>query len=451
MSTQDALIGARGAGCWSRSVDAVPDIEDPIELPDPASEADSASTTEEGSMPERTDAEARTDASGEHRGRRSAFFRERSDSISPTAGMPSPSGGRWTDAEADEQIRAFLVRLAGDRQLVHCDDPVEFLQENDLLLLFGPEEETAFADLALRFPDEAVTRWATLLSGGDRTEAFGPRSRAERRDEASLVREFQIGMRKRAMGGILLLGVLVLVGFGARSLLENEPEDRSDRSLRFSGSTVTDIDGEPVLRLEGGPPVAEPTLIASADRVVAVLRGDGPPENRIRLDVPDVDLPVRPGLLMATVFEHRGGQVALVGPEDWWIGACVRVTVATDSLRPLDVVVYESEEGACPDGLGGRAARVTCVGRAALMLGVDIPQGGVELDEGGLGWAETIRFGVEAAPGISSKWEVLSVRGAITVADASGTGEISVPAFGGAPGDVVPVEIGGASGDCTLT
>jgi len=125
--------------------------------------------------------------------------------------------------------------------------------------------------------------------------------------------------------------------------------------------------------------------------------------------------------------------------------------VATDSLRPLDVVVYESEEGACPDGLGGRAARVTCVGRAALMLGVDIPQGGVELDEGGLGWAETIRFGVEAAPGISSKWEVLSVRGAITVADASGTGEISVPAFGGAPGDVVPVEIGGASGDCTLT
>ena len=429
----------------------MPDTEDPIEMPDPGAEVDSASTAEEGSAPDRNDAEARTEASVELRGRRSAFFRERSDSASPTAGMESPSGGRWTDAEADQQIRTFLVRLAGDRQLVHRDDPVELLQENDLLLLFGPEEETAFADLALRFPDETVTRWATLLSGGDRTEAFGPRSRAERRDEASLVREFQIGMRKRAMGGILLLGVLVLVGFGARALLENEPEDRSDRSLRFSGSTITDIAGEPVLRIEGGPPVAEPTLIAAADRVVAVLRGDGPPENRIQLDVPDVELPVRPGLLMATVFEHRGGQVALVGPEDWWIGACVRVTVATDSLRPLDVVVHESKEGACPDGLGGRAARVTCVGPAVLMLGVDIPQGGVELDEGGLGWAETIRFGIEAAPGTASKWEILSVRGAITVADASGTREISVPAFGGAPGDVVSVEIGGAIEECTLT
>ncbi|MBT6371280.1 MAG: hypothetical protein HOJ86_01240 [Acidimicrobiaceae bacterium] len=429
----------------------MPDTEDPIEMPDPGAEVDSASTAEEGSAPDRNDAEARTEASVELRGRRSAFFRERSDSVSPTAGMEAPSGGRWTDAEADQQIRTFLVRLAGDRQLVHRDDPVELLQENDLLLLFGPEEETAFADLALRFPDETVTRWATLLSGGDRTEAFGPRSRAERRDEASLVREFQIGMRKRAMGGILLLGVLVLVGFGARALLENEPEDRSDRSLRFSGSTITDIDGEPVLRIEGGPPVAEPTLIAAADRVVAVLRGDGPPENRIQLDVPDVELPVRPGLLMATVFEHRGGQVALVGPEDWWIGACVRVTVATDSLRPLDVVVHESKEGACPDGLGGRAARVTCVGPAVLMLGVDIPQGGVELDEGGLGWAETIRFGIEAAPGTASKWEVLSVRGAITVAGASGTREISVPAFGGAPGDVVSVEIGGAIEECTLT
>jgi hypothetical protein len=429
----------------------VPDTDDPIEPPDPVSEADSASTAEEGSMPERTNAEAGTEASGKIRGRRSAFFRERSDSVSPMAGMASPSGGRWTDAEADQQIRSFLVRLAGGRQLVHRDDPVELLQENDLLLLFGPEEETAFADLALRFPEETVTRWATLLSGGNRSEAFGPRSRAERRDEASLVREFQVGMRKRVMGGTLLLGVLVLVGFGARALLANEPEDRSDRSLRFSGSTITDVDGEPVLRLEGGPPVAEPTLIASADRVVAVLRGDGPPENRIWLDVPEADLPVRPGLLLATVFEHRGGQVALVGPEDWWVGACVRVTVATESLRPLDVVVHESEEGACPDGLGGRVAQVTCVGRAVLMLGVDIPQGGVELDEGGLGWAETIRFGIEAAPDAASKWEVLSVRGAITVADASGTGEISVPAFGGAPGDVVPVEIGGATGECALT
>lgn len=429
----------------------MPDTDDPIEPPDPVSEPDSASTAERGVVPERTNAETGTEVSEELRGRRSAFFQERSDAVSPTAGMPSPSGGRWTNVEADQQIRAFLIRLAGDRQLVHRDDPVELLRENDLLLLFGPEEEVTFADLALRFPDETVTRWATLLSGGDRTEAFGPRSRAERRDEASLVREFQVGLRKRAMGGVLLLGVLALFGFGARALLVDGPEDRSDRSLRFSGSTTTDVDGEPVLRLDGGPPVAEPTLIAAADRVVAVLRGDGPPENRIRLDVADTDLPVRPGSLLAAVFEHRGGQVALLGPEGWWAGACVRVIVATESLRPLDVVVHEFEEGACPDGLGGRVARVTCVGRAVLMLGVDIPQGGVELDEGGLAWAETIRFGIETVPGAASKWEVMAVRGAITVADFSGTGEIAVPTFGGAPGDVVPVEIGGATGECTLT
>ncbi len=365
--------------------------------------------------------------------------------------MPTPSGGRWTDAEADRQILAFLARLAGGRQLIHSDDPVELLRENDLLLLFGPEEEVAFADLALRFPEETVTRWATLLSGGDRSEAFGPRSRAERRDEASIAREFQVGLRKRVLGGVLLLAVLVALGYGGRALLIDGPVDRSDRALRFADSTVAEDDDRPAGPVAGGPPVAEPTLIAVADRVVAVLRGQGPPEGRIRLDVSAADLPVRPGVLSATVFEYRGGQVALVGPEDWWAGACVRVTVATEMLRPLDVVVHEVEEGACPGGLGGRVARVSCVGRSVLMLGVDIPQGEVELAEGGFGWAETIRFGIEAAPEATSKWEVLAVRGAITVSNPDGVGEIAVPAFGGAPGDVVSVEIGGATGECTLS
>ncbi len=365
--------------------------------------------------------------------------------------MPTPLGGRWTDAEADRQILAYLTRLAGGRQLIHRDDPVELLRENDLLLLFGPEEEVAFADLALRFPEETVTRWATLLSGGDRSEAFGPRSRAERRDEASIAREFQVGLRKRVLGGVLLLAVLVGLGYGARAVLVDGPVDRSDRALRFADSTVAEDDDRPAGSVAGGPPVAESTLIAVADRVVAVLRGQGPPEGRIRLNVPAAELPVRPGVLSATVFEHRGGQVALVGPEDWWAGACVRVTVATEMLRPLDVVVHEVEEGACPDGLGGRVARVSCVGRSVLMLGVDIPQGEVELDEGGFGWAETIRFGIESAPEATSKWEVLAVRGAIVVSDPDGDGEIAVPAFGGAPGDVVSVEIGGATGECTLS
>jgi len=439
--------GALGAAPLSHSVSAVPDADEPIDPPTTQLPIDQP---DEPAVPERSTAEAGTEVSQKLRGRRSAFFRRGGGTASPVAGMPTPSGGRWTETEADQQIRAFLIRLAGDRNLVHRDDPVELLRENDLLLLFGPEEETTFADLALRFPEDTVTRWATLLSGGDRSEAFGPRSRSERRDEASLLREFQMGLRKRVLGGVLLVAVVVTLGYGARSILSEGPEDRSDRALRFTGSTVVDAEGKPTGRVDGGPPVAEPGLIGLADRVVAVLRGEGPVENRVRLDVPDSDLPVRPGSLLATVFEYRGGQVAIAGPENWWAGACIRVTVATGSLRPLDVVVHEVEEGACPTGLGGRAARVTCVGRSVLMLAVDIPQGEVELDEGGLGWAEVIRFGVETAPAMTSKWEMLAVRGAIAVADPEGNAEVAVPAFGGGPGDVVSVEIGGAVGECTL-
>ena len=439
--------GALGAVPVSRIVGAVPAADEPI---DPSTSQSPIDQPDQPVVPERSAAEAGTEVSEELRGRRSAFFRRGGGTASPVAGMPTPSGGRWTEMEADRQIRAFLIRLAGDRNLVHRDNPVELLRENDLLLLFGPEEETAFADLALRFPEETVTRWATLLSGGDRSEAFGPRSRSERRDEASLLREFQVGLRKRVLGSVLLVSILVILGYSAQSILSGSPEDRSDRALRFTGSTVVDAEGQPTGRVDGGPPVAEPGLIGLADRVVAVLRGEGPAENRIQLDVTDSDLPVRPGSLLATVFEHRGGQVAIAGPDNWWAGACIRVTVATGSLRPLDVVVHEVEEGACPGGLGGRAARVTCAGRAVLMLAVDIPQGEVELAEGGLGWAEVIRFGVETAPAATSKWELLAVRGAIAVADSEGNAEIAVPAFGGAPGDVVSVEIGGTVGECTL-
>ena len=195
--------GALGAVPVSRSVGAVPDADEPI---DPST-ARSPIDQPDPAVPERSTTEAGTEVSEELKGRRSAFFRRGGGTASPVAGMPTPSGGRWTETEADRQIRAFLIRLAGDRNLVHRDNPVELLRENDLLILFGPEEETAFADLALRFPEETVTRWATLLSGGDRSEAFGPRSRSERRDEASLLREFQVGLRKRVLGSVLLVSI----------------------------------------------------------------------------------------------------------------------------------------------------------------------------------------------------------------------------------------------------
>jgi len=186
---------------------------------------------------------------------------------------------------------------------------------------------------------------------------------------------------------------------------------------------------------------------------VAVLRGGGEPAGRIRLDVPEREMPVALGSVMGTVFEHAGGQVAMVGPDGWWTGACVRVAVATELLRPLDVVVYEDADGACPADLVGRQARVTCAGERVLVLAVDIPQGAVALIEGGSAWAESIRFGVETTPSAASRWETLAVRGSIVVPDVEES--VAVPRFGGSSGDNLIFDLGGSSngpsrGTCVL-
>jgi len=442
--------GAR-AGCVTvRSLGDVPEPDDPT-AEEPVE--DRGQGGEQSVAHEPRPVEGGTEVSDDQRDRRTGFFRERRTTASPVAALPTPTGGRWSELEADRQIRAFLTTLAGERTLVHRSDPVELLRENDLLLLFGPEEEEAFADLALRFPEETVSRWATLLSGGDRSEAFGPRSRSERRDEAAILRSIAVGLRKRVLGVVLVLFAVVAVGALARVLLSDDPVDRTDRSLRFSSTLTTSDSGGGTGVIPGGPPVAEPSLVGTADRVVAVLRGDGPPADRIRLDVPAAELPVPVAALAGTVFEHGGGQVALVGPVDWWDAACVRVVVATEVLRPLDVVLYESSDGACPAGMVGRPARVTCSGRRVLVLAVDIPQGEVPLIEGGSGWAETIRFGVETATGPASRWETLAVRGSITVVEEGMS--VAVPRFGGGPGDEVTVDLGAGpsgpfAGDCTL-
>ena len=441
---------ARTASAAMRSLGGVPEPDDPTA---DAPAAERGGDAEPTAAPERHLAEPGTEVSDDLRDRRTGFFRERESAVSPVAGLPTPTGGRWNDLEADRQIRAFLTALAGDRQLVHRMDPVELLRENDLLLLFGPEEEEAFADLALRFPEETVSQWATLLSGGDRSEAFGPRSRSERRDEAAILRSLHVGLRKRVIGVLLVLLAVAAVGALARVLLSDEPTDRTDRSLRFSSTLVTSDSGGATGVIPGGPPVAEPALVGTADRVVAVLRGDGPSADRIRLDVPTGDLPIPVGALAGTVFEHAGGQVALVGPVGWWVAGCVRVVVATEFLRPLDVVLYEASDGACPPEMVGRPARVTCSGRRVLVLAVDIPQGEVALIEGGSGWAETIRFGLETATEPDSRWEALAVRGSITVAEEGMS--VAVPRFGGAPGEVVAVDLGAGPagpfvGDCTL-
>ena len=278
-------------------------------------------TGEQPALPEQARTEPGTEVSAGLRERRSTFFRVRSESGSPVDGIAIEPGRRWTQPEADRQIRTFLIRMAGDRRLTHRSDPVELVRENDLMLLFGPEEEEAFARLALRFPDETVAVWATLLSGGDRSEAFGPRSRSDRRDETVIEQALRLGMRKRIASSLLLIALLVGGVMVGRPLLEQDPVDRIDRSLRFSSADeAVDTDSDEVGPVSGGPPVAAPALTAVADRPVAILRGDEPLVERIMVRVPDSALPVPRGLLTAAVFEHIGGQVALVGPDGWEIG-----------------------------------------------------------------------------------------------------------------------------------
>ena len=392
-------------------------------------------------LPEQVRSEPGTEVSDDLWNRRSTFFRATNRTGSPVEGQAFEPGRRWTTSEADRQIRAFLMRLAGDRRLAHRTDPTELVRENDLLLLFGPEEEEAFAKLALRFPDETVAQWATLLSGGDRSEAFGPRSRAERRDEAVIARDLTRGLRKRVAGTALLLVVVAVGVLGGRSLLETTPGDRTDRSLRFSTAQGQGGGEDPGdVRLVGGDPVADPSLVAVAETVVAVLRGDGPLEERIMLSVPRPELPIRPGTLAATVFEHGGGQVALVGPDGWVDRACIRVSVVTGRFRPLDTVLHMGSDATCPAGLVGRRAEVTCLGSAALVLAINIPQGEVSLIEGGTGWAEAVRFGVESPVAPSGRWETLAVRGMIAVP--VGAESVAVPSFGGGPGDELVMDLG---------
>ena len=395
--------------------------------------------------------ESGLDASASLRERRATFFRIRSEAGSLVGDAPVEPGSRWSPSEADRQIHAFLIQLAGDRSLTNRADPVELVRENDLMLLFGPEEEEAFARLALRFPDETVAVWATLLSGGDRSEAFGPRSRAERRDEAAITQALRLGMRKRIASILLLLGVLAGGVLFVKPLLETEPVLRVDRSLRFTeleDALEGDIDIEG--RVAGGLPVAAPGLTAVADRPIAVLRGEAPLAERVVVQVPDSLLPVASGSLTAAVFEHVGGQVALVGPTGWVESACVRISVVTDRLRPLDTVLHEGPRATCPEGLAGRRAEVTCLGESGLVLAIRIPQGEVTLVEGGSGWAEAIRFGIETAVSPSGKWETLAVRGTIAVPiDAD---SVSVPRFGGSTGDELTLDLGtGATGQRTAT
>ena len=377
----------------------------------------------------------------ETRTRRQAFFRARKFSKSPVAAYQVTPGSKWSTEEADEEIRKFLTRLAGDRDLVETADPIQLAQENDLLLLFGPDEEEEFARLALRFPEETVKNWATLLSGGSRSEAFGPRSRAERRSEAAVASELQSAVFRRLITAGIGVGLILVVFFALKSLTDNS-EEKVGLGLRFSEvSSVENVESNNSY-LDLFNPITEPALVATAERIVAVKQGEEQLMERIKVDVPYEALPIIPGVLSATVFQYGEGQIALVGPEGWVADSCTMVSVTTSNLRPLDVLHYAGSSTDCPSGIKGTEVNPTCLGSSVLVLPIAIPQRSnpQKLPEGGVGWAEKVRFAIESPTAELNGWEVLSVRGTIEVPE--GVENVVIPKFGGAPGDKLEIDLG---------
>ena len=386
-----------------------------------------------------------TEVSEGHRRRRATFFKFSSEQSGTLDSLNLEAGTQWTEKEADKRIREFLIRLAGDRELVDELNPVEFARKNDLLLLFGPEEEELFAKLAVRFPPETLQVWAELLGGGDSSDSFGPRSRAERQDEKAIALSIKKAFRRRTLTFLVVVGVVVFAVLFFRRLADEGIVDDSSNALRFaSQESETSFEGEIA---DYGPPIVEPNLVAFADLLVALQEGEGSPEDRVRQVVPENILKVQPGEIMATVFGYNsGGQVALIGPEDWLSEACVRVSATDDEFRPFDVVVFELTQGLCSEELSGRKVSPTCLGKSLLIVPLYIPQGEVTHPEGGSGWAEMIRVGYEmSVPG----WETLALRGTIAVGAQEGKTEI--PLFSGKIGDELTISFDELNtGSCTL-
>ena len=379
--------------------------------------------------------------SEETRSRRQTFFRARKSSNSPVAAYQVTPGAKWSLEEADEEIKKFLTRLAGDRDIVEAADPVQFAQENDLLLLFGPDEEEEFARLALRFPEETVKSWATLLSGGSRSEAFGPRSRAERRSEAAVATELQSALLRRLIAAGIAIGLLLVMFFALKSLT-SDSEERVGLGLRFSAVSSNESVESKNSYLDLFNPVTEPALVATAEQVVAVKQGEEKLMDRIKVDVPNEALPILPGALNATVFQYGEGQIALVGPDGWVSQSCTMVSVTTRNLRPLDVLYYAGSTANCPSRVQGTKTQPTCLGTSVLILPITIPQKNnpQKLPEGGVGWAEKVRFSIESPTAEMNGWEVLSVRGTIEVPE--GVENVVIPKFGGASGDELEIDLG---------
>lgn len=366
------------------------------------------------------------------------FFRAGTEPIRLPKALEGP---QYTPEQAAAAAHEFFAALAGGRELLeHHDDPIEHARANALMMLFSHGVAEVFETHLQRMDPELEARWRDLIAGGARSEAFGPLTLQERLDERSVEEALVTGRRQRVVNlsvGVLLIAVL---GVGAWWGWQEfgVDEGRTQGALQFG-----QLDEAPdVAALEGGPPVVEPLLTTALSDPVSVLAGDGPVSERVTT-APFARYPYPPGALAASVFQYaNSGHVVVVGPAGFVDTSCLRVSVVTSDLRPLDTVTH----GPCVDPVG-RDATVGCIGADAILLALDIPSGAVELPEGGTGLADAIRLQLVAdgAP----EYEVLSIRGTIQVDPGS---DVVIPRFGGQVGEDVTFDVGsGRVGTCTLT
>lgn len=367
----------------------------------------------------------------------SGFLRAGSGANVPPPAEPGPS---WSFDEADEKAHEFLLHVAGERTVSeYVDDPVEHARVNGLLLLFSDEVQESFQTYLARMPEPRAEAWRDLIAGGASSEAFGPLTLQEKLSEEQVDEALAKGRRQRminlAIGSVALI-VLVAGAVVVRNIFLVD-DGRTEGSFRFD-----QLAEEPeVAALSGGPPVANPDLTVALATDVAVAVGEGPEAERIVV-APFSVYPHPPGSVRASLFQYAGGaHVVIVGPDGFTADSCLRASVVTSELRPLDTVTH----GPCAQPVG-RAPVVGCLGPSAVMLDLDIPSGVVELPEGGTAVADAVRVQLV---GDHPDYEVLTIRGTIAVAD---DGSVDLPRFGGEPGDELTFDLGfDRVGTCTVT
>lgn len=354
--------------------------------------------------------------------------------------LAAPDGPMWSYEEAEEHAHGFLVQLSGNRDInFFSEDAVEHARLNAMMLLFNDEVLAVFETYLRRMPKPRADAWRELISGGVSAEVFGPLTLQEKLDERRLeahIRSARNGRIVFALVVIALLGAIATAGFLYWEAFFQSTNERAG-VLNFTPVTAPSNDAA----LQGGPPVVEAALTTSLDNSIAVLAGDAPLAERV-VDAPGGSFPYPAGALGATLFQYAGsGHVLFVGPSGFVQQSCLRASVVTSALRPFDVVSH----GPCAEPVG-RPAIVGCLGSTALLLNLQVPNGAVELPEGGIGVAQSVRVQLI---GSQEGYETLSLRSTISV---GATDEVAVPRFGAVPGEELSFDLGnGKQGTCIIT